>query len=779
MVKYCINNILITLLLISLSFSVFGQSTGIGQFYDHLPYNQGNTVCVAGDKVYIGAGQTLFSYNLQDNSIETLSKVNKLSDLGINTVAYSSKYSTVIIGYETGNIDVIINNQIINVPDIDRTIIQGFKSINNIYIKDNFAYLSTGFGIIKFDIQRKEIKETFLIGDNASNIFVNDLTFFNDSIFAATPNGIYAADLNSSNLSNFQNWNTLNRFQNQNINTISSNDSVMVLNIKTEAFTQDTLYSYNGLNWNTLTFPEYENADVFDIQYENGEWLFSHNYNAFIVSENFLTSEKIYTYGEEFSGIEPRALVKGDHNNYWIADNKYGLVHKTGTWNHQVFAPAGPAHYECWRMDYDGNALWVASGSLNSQLGNNYQKKGVYKYANNQWESYNVGGYDSLYDITTVTINPNDPNQVYFGSWGRGLIETKNGIITTVFDRFNSSIQSLNLPDYKPHLIGGSTFDENGVLWVTCSGAPGANVNYPLVAYDGSNWYEYDMNNLLVNKTNTGEPFVDENGYKWFSSRDNGIFVFDDNGTLNNKDDDRIKLITTGENSGNLPTKAVFDIAQDKDGEVWVGTEEGLTVINSTFGLFDEGVKAERIIIEQDETYQYLLETEIINTIKVDGGNRKWIGTASGGAYLLSEDGQETIHHFTAENSALLSNTIFDIEIFGSTGEVFFATDRGLVSYIGDATDNEEYTGPTYAFPNPVRPDYDGLIGIRGLVENAEVKITDITGNVIYETISEGGTATWDGKSLNGKRAQTGVYIVFSVNDEGTEKKVAKILFIN
>ena len=163
----------------------------------------------------------------------------------------------------------------------------------------------------------------------------------------------------------------------------------------------------------------------------------------------------------------------------------------------------------------------------------------------------------------------------------------------------------------------------------------------------------------------------------------------------------------------------------------------------------------------------------------MDGGNRKWIGTASGGAYLLSEDGQETIHHFTAENSALLSNTIFDIEIFGSTGEVFFATDRGLVSFIGDATDNEEYTGPTYAFPNPVRPDYDGLIGIRGLVENAEVKITDITGNVIYETISEGGTATWDGKSLNGKRAQTGVYIVFSVNDEGTEKKVAKILFIN
>jgi hypothetical protein len=238
-------------------------------------------------------------------------------------------------------------------------------------------------------------------------------------------------------------------------------------------------------------------------------------------------------------------------------------------------------------------------------------------------------------------------------------------------------------------------------------------------------------------------------------------------------------LITTGELNGNLPTKSVYSIAEDLDGKIWIGTEEGLTVISSTYGLFDGDVKANRIIIEQDGTYQYLLETEVIKTIKVDGGNRKWIGTASGGVYLISEDGQETIHHFTAENSALLSNNIFDIEIFGTTGEVFFATDNGLVSYVGDATDANEYNGPTYAYPNPVRPDYEGLIGIKGLVENSEVKITDITGNVIYETMSEGTTATWDGKSLNGERAQTGVYVVFSVSDDGRQKEVAKILFIN
>ena len=768
-------------LIVVLTYPAFGfsQSAGIGAFYDHLPYNECNTICLADDKVYIGSGQTLFTYSLSDNSIETLSKVNKLSDLGVNSIAYSKEYSTVIIGYSTGNIDVIVNNQIINVPDIERTIIQGFKSINNIYIKGNYAYLSTGFGIIQFDIQRKEIKETFLIGDNASNVFVNDLTFYNDTIFAVTSEGIYLADVNSSNLSNFQNWKKFDRFENQNINLIESNDSIIVINIQTEDYLKDTLYSYNGKNWNTITFPKYNHDDIFDINFEANEWIFCQNFNARFVTSNFSESESMYTYGEEYSGIKPRAIIKGKVDDYWVADNTHGLIHKTGTWQHQVFTPAGPAYYECWRMDFDGDALWVASGTLNSQQGNNYNKKGVYKYSNNKWESFRGSGFDSLYDITTVNINPQNTNQIYFGTWGRGLIQTNNGEITNVFDRYNSGIQSLNLESYRPHYIGGSTFDEKNVLWATCSGAPGASVNNPLVAFDGSEWYEYSLNNLLVNNTNTGEIFVDPNGYKWFSSRDNGIFVFDDNGTLSNKDDDRVALITTGENSGNLPTKAVFDIAQDKDGEVWVGTEEGLTVINSTFGVFDGEVKSERIIIEQDESFQYLLETEIINTIKVDGGNRKWIGTASGGVYLLSEDGQETIHHFTAENSNLLSNTIFDIEIFGTTGEVFFATDKGLISYIGDATDSEKYTGPTYAYPNPVKPDYDGLIGIRGLVENSEIKIIDITGNVIYETISEGGTATWDGKSLNGNRAKTGVYIVFSASNDGAEKEVAKILFIN
>ncbi len=753
------------------------QLAGIGKFYDHLPYNQGTVVCLAGDKVYAGVGQTLFVLDQKDNSITKLSKVNQLSDLGVTTIAYSKKHKSVIIGYLTGNIDIIVNNQVINIPDIERTSIQGFKSINDIYIDEDFAFLSTGFGIVKLDIQRQEIKETYLIGDNATNVFVNDITFYNDSIFAATQEGIYVANLNSANLSNFQNWSVLPFRLGTNFNALASNDSIIMFNASIEGNNKDTIHLYNKGVWSKLSFEGYKNADVYSIEYENEEWLLTFNDIAHCLNKNGEAKEKTFTYAGNYTGIKPKHMISDGNTGYWIADNKYGLAHRFSAWNYDVFTPSGPAYYQAFKLDFKGDALWVASGTLTAFWGNNYDKKGVYRYQNNEWDSYNRGGYDSISDISTVSINPFNTQEVYFGSWGKGLVRTENGKIKDVFQNHNSGINSLNL--FRNHLVGGNTFDENGVLWVTCSGAPGAPVTNPLVAYDGKDWHEYNLENKLVNSTHAGEIFVDAEGYKWFASRDNGVFVFDDNGTLGDDNDDRVALITTGENSGNLPTKNVHCIAQDQDGKVWIGTEEGLTVLNSTFGVFDGEAKADRIIIEQDGSFQYLLETEIVKTIKVDAANRKWIGTASGGVYLISEDGQETIHHFTTENSPLISNTIFDIEIFGTTGEVFFATDKGLMSYIGDATDGDEYNGPTYAYPNPVRPDYEGLIGIKGLAENAEVKITDITGNVIYETISQGTTATWDGKSLNGKRAQTGVYIVFSVNEDGSQKEVAKILFIN
>lgn len=763
----------------SLALNVSSQSISIGNFYGHLPYNAGTSLCLAKNKIYAGTGPTLFTLDLEDNSVETFSKVNKLSDLGINALAYSEKYNTVIIGYSTGNIDLIVNNQIINIPDIERTSVIGFKSINEIYIDDEFAYLSTGFGIVKLDIQRQEIKETFLIGDDATNVFVNDLTFFNDTIYAATENGIYFAPASSPNLANFLNWNKHDYYFDRPVNQIHANESKMIFNLSVDGYNQDTLVVYDGSAWNNLSIPRYFNEDVQDINFQNNSWVFSFTFLALIVNEELTSTETVYSYFTGKSGMKPKQIIAGKSDDFWIIDGLYGLIHRKSAASFTEYAPTGPANYQAWEMKFHDNKLWVASGSLDASYSNNRTKNGVYKYENNTWSSYNDSIMKSVQDIVTVAINPDNSNHVFFGVHGKGLIETMNGESVIRHDNLNSGISNWAVDWDDINVISGTNFDDNGVLWVVCSGASGVNVEYPLVAFDGTDWHQFNLDNKLISTPRTGDVMIDNKGYKWVSSRDNGIFVFDDNGTLSDKDDDRLVLLKTGESNGNLPTKLVNAVEEDNDGAIWIGTDEGLTVINNTSELFEDGAKAERIIIEQEGAFQYLLETDIIKCIEVDAGNRKWIGTASSGVYLVSKDGQETIHHFTTENSPMISNNIFDIEIFESTGEVFFATDEGIISYVGDATDGDAYNGPTYAYPNPVRPDYEGLIGIKGLVPNSEVKITDITGNVIYETMSEGTTATWDGNSLSGRRAQTGVYVVFSVSDDGSQKEVTKILFIN
>ena len=756
--------------------SVFAQGASIGKFYDHLPYNKANSIAVTRDKVFVGSGQTMFTYDLNDGSLETLSKVNVLSDLGVTAVAYSEKYNKVIVGYETGNIDFIIGNTVVNIPDVVRTSIQGFKNINDIFIWDDFAYLSTGFGIIKLDIDKNEIKETYLIGDNATNVFVNGVTVFNDSIFAATTQGIYKARLEGTNLVDFQNWEQSTKVAQVNYESICSNDEIMLFNRVLDGENNDTILSYDGSAWQPLVYSGYANQDVKRIQYQNDEWQISHTFGAEFISKDFTTVTPLELYSFSLEIPQPRAFVK-NNGIWWVADNRFGLVSYV-TGKSEQFLPAGPASFQAWDMDFQNDELWVASGSLTPSRVNNFLKEGIYVYRNNEWTSYNGGEYNEMFDIITISASPTRPGEVFVGSWGEGLRRVIDGKIDTAsYKQNNSTVTPNSVFEY--YTIGDTKYDNNGVLWTTVAGLSGANVQYPIIAFDGENWFGYGMENKLVTETHAGEIAIDNAGNKWFVSDANGVFVFNENGTFDDEEDDQVVLITTGEDKGNLPTKNVNCLAIDMDGKVWIGTDEGLTIISSTNGLYDGEVRAERIIIEQEGSFEYLLETEIITTIKVDGANRKWIGTETGGVYLVSEDGLETIHHFTTETTPLLSNTIFDVEIFGSTGEVFFATDKGLMSYIGDATDEESYEGPTYAFPNPVRPEYDGIIGIRGLAPNAEVKITDISGNLIYETFSKGTTATWDGNSLNGKRAQTGVYIVFSVTDDGEQKEVTKILFIN
>jgi ligand-binding sensor domain-containing protein len=325
--------------------------------------------------------------------------------------------------------------------------------------------------------------------------------------------------------------------------------------------------------------------------------------------------------------------------------------------------------------------------------------------------------------------------------------------------------------------VGGLTFDKEGRLWVVTS-----HNNSCLSMKDGDRWVGFTI--PIVNENDLGIILVDKHGQKWIQMRygnmnPNSLVVFSDNNTPDNSGDDQSKLLNSTAGSGNIPGNTVFAMAEDLKGEIWIGTEKGIAVFYSPENVFSGGnFDAQRILVNQGGYVQYLLENETVTAIAVDGANQKWVGTDRGGVFLFSEDGTKQIYHFTAENSPLLSDRISCITI-SQDGEVFFGTDNGVISFRASATPGDDTFGDVYAFPNPVKPDYDGYIAVKGLVSNAQVRITDVNGVLVYSTRAEGGQAIWDGKNFDGRKVRTGVYLVFAANEDATEKVVTKILFVN
>jgi hypothetical protein len=286
------------------------------------------------------------------------------------------------------------------------------------------------------------------------------------------------------------------------------------------------------------------------------------------------------------------------------------------------------------------------------------------------------------------------------------------------------------------------------------------------------------------NENDLGSIIVDRYGQKWIIMRYGNLnpyslLVFTDNGTPDNPADDHAKRLNSNPGNGNIPGNIVFAMAEDLEGEIWIGTEKGVAVFYSPENVFTgEDFDAQRILVEQGGYVQYLLENEIVTAITIDGNNQKWIGTDRGGVFLFSPDGTKQIQHFTAEDSPLLSDRITSIAI-NVNGDVFLGTDKGIIAYRGTATPGGESNENVYAFPNPVKDGYDGYIAIKGLVKNAEVRITDVSGDLVYSTKAEGGQAIWNGRNFNGKKVKSGIYLVFASNETGSEKVVTKIVIIN
>ncbi|HIA12274.1 MAG TPA: T9SS type A sorting domain-containing protein [Flavobacteriales bacterium] len=745
---------------------VFAQGIAVGQWMDHLPYRSIVAVEEGRNVIYAATQDAVFFLSKEDNSLNRLTKVSGLSDVGISAIGYTEASDALVIAYTNSNIDIIQHTSIINLSDIKRKSILGDKSINSIHFSGSTAYLSTGFGIVVMDMAKLEIKDTYFI--TVAQDAVNAIAFYNDSIYAASSNGVYRAAITGQNLSDFGSWTLVTEIPAGNYNTIEVFVSKLYINRvndHSDGIDNDSIHVYNGSFW-TYFYPTVLRTTK-DIR---------SNYGVLMITDPNWVSKYNSSYQLIGSHTNPnsanQALLDVD-GSVWTADGYAGLMQDNVDWG--VY-PNGPNSNQVFDLSMEGGKLWVAPGGRTGSWGNTYIAAGMYSYIDFHWNHAEYQDLNSIHDIVVVEVDPNDNNRVFAGAWGQGVLELQNGNLVAVHNEVSTDSVLQGVKDQDGYLrVGGLDLDKSGNLWVSCTEVD----NLLCVRTAAGSWFGFQFPSLGLN-TRVGHVLVDANDQKWVLVPGNGILVFDDNGSFSNTNDDQfIRLVNTA-GAGNLPTREVNCIAEDLDGEIWVGTHKGVTVFYSPELVFTgDDFDAQQILVEQDGYFQYLLEAEAVISIAIDGANRKWLGTDGAGVFLMSEDGTQELEHFTIDNSPLFSNSVTSIAINHENGEVFFGTEKGIVSYRGTATGAQEVFTDVYAYPNPVRQGYNGVIAIKGLVADADVKITDLTGSLIYQTTSLGGQAIWNGMNFRGDKAQTGVYLVFATNEDGATKMVTKILFIN
>ena len=742
-----------------------------------MAYYETTQVAEAGNCVYAVANGSLYSYGKEDNSLVYYSRQTGLSDGDISHISYNPNVARLLITYSNGNIDLLDESGVYNLSYLLDNSGVTDKTINSVTQYNEYAYLSTNFGIIALNMDKREIKDTYKLNDEVYSVAIDG-----ENIYAATSTlGLIYAPL-SSNLLDYNVWKTYplssSEIQKGSVSRIGFFGQNLCL-------LTDKGIHYKGTDGVVKSL--LKNSSLKDMTIQNGKLM------AHTVSELYI-----------YSSLTDRDVVKAGTVNgvsslksegtYWIAAGTSGIkgVRKSGSGYETIVESTGdntayPKRNYNYYMTTYGNKLLVVGGG---RWTNRWGRPGTFmEYEDGKWFNFdentinkNPGANENnqfrrFWDYTGVAIDPKDPTRYFISSYGEGIVELKDKEPVQLYNHTNSELDYI-LPSspYNYIRVGGITFDEEGNLWMTNCEVESV---LKVLKADGT-WKRFRFDGYK-NVSMADKITITSNGYKWINSpygSVRGLFVLNDNGTIDDESDDEYHFYSTfSDTNGTIDVSGYYCVTEDKEGQVWIGTNRGPIICTSYRDI--NNIRCSRIIRTNDdgESY-YLLDGEQINAIAVDGGNRKWIATNSSGVFLVSDDGMETIAHFTTENSPLPSNQINSLAINQITGEVFIGTEKGLVSYMSDATEGSEDYSNVYAYPNPVRPEHGDKVTIMGLMDESNVKITDIRGNIIYQGKSAGGTFTWDCCKKGGGRVATGVYLVLSATPEAKESVVTKIMVV-
>lgn len=737
---------------------------------DHFAYNQAHSVVVTPNSVFCAMySGGMVSYAKESGEIEKMSKITGLSDINITALAYSEYSNVLIIGYNNGNVDLLTSNGIINIPDIKRKRMSALKSINEICVYNNRVFLACGFGVVELDVEKQEIRDTYYLGAEGASVFINDVSVVNNTVYAASDSVIYNADLDAPNLVDYSFWNSLNVL---NTDTIKY-QKIEGFNNELFAIYSDTKTSNTKLirigadnswqHWQAVN-----DTNLQQISSYNNQLSVVGNRQSYFFNNNLQLTNTLDV-------VQGRQVVEDADGYFYAAANFKGFLRIDPNKEERTIYVNGPRFNTTTNVATKGDYVWVGSGGPS----NMFYRGAAYQFNNEKWKSFSSGytkGVEGVGNFYKFAFSPANDQHVYASSYSYGIFEFVNDEVVA-----NHCLESV--PAFasiiKPNVgvrAAGLDFDADGNLWTIME----ASNQTIFVLRNGGSWEK--MSGLSSKALNDPtmlwrDLLVTETNQVWMLTLKEGIVVVKENfdGTKSEK------YFALENQDGNSLSQG-YCMAEDLDGDIWVGTSKGPLVFSSNNKLFDDAFfHGNQIKLNRNDDSglaDFLLDYERINDIAVDGGNRKWLATENSGIFLVSEDGEETLHHFTEDNSPLPSNTVVSVGVHEKTGEVIISTSEGIVGFMGRATLGNEDFNDVHVYPNPIRPEYNGDITITGLIEDASVKITDISGNVVYDTQSLGGQAIWNGYNYNGDRVRTGVYLVFLTNSDGTKTQVAKMVFI-
>ncbi|WP_291073853.1 two-component regulator propeller domain-containing protein [Empedobacter sp. UBA5987] len=724
---------------------------------DLFSYNNVKLLEEVNGVIYCGTENGIFLFNPLNPTSDwiKLNKTNFLNNVGVSAMAYDKDSDSFLVGYENGGLDLLKSGESTMVLDIKWNGFNGVKKINHILINDGIAFISGAFGIVSYDLKDEEFKETTRTTTRTNTAVVNDATILDNKIYIATSNGIYSSDLSDKKLNNpdFTTWGS----------SIVTGD---ISNI--ELFEKEIYYSVEN-ELKTISGTPVSGAFNFieDLKLSNEKLIITQNNQISVLGSGDYSKSEINFN----TAISIDNIVYGGSVNH-------GIINLS---NHKEFYPDGPFNNKAWSVTTKNGKVWIAPGGM-GDVYNTPAKNvdGFSYYDSKNWKHFSFSKIKAK-DIVQVEVNPLDDNKFVVGSYNyydRDVDGRRDVLEFNLADNDEPKI-ILQKNDFSSSRIAGLNYDLLGNLYVAASfpvdkaagaGYPDSKFNYYARRKNGNTSWE--IIGSEKNIASTAVKPIAGSQYTFFpNARYGGISVVDNS---NFKEIVNIKVA-----NGDLPSDDVHTVSLDKSGNLWIGTGQGLVVLyGADNAVSSNNIIAEPVVIIQDGIPEALLTDVGIYAIKVDNANNKWIATNGAGVYYVSDSGETTKLHFTSKNSPLPSDVVYDVSIDESTGKVYFATEKGVVSYNGDVSTEANNFNNAIAYPNPYRPEYKGNVTIKNLPNRALVKITDIVGNLLFEKKAEGGIVEWNTNNAKGKPVASGIYLVLMTNADGTETKTLKIAVV-